>query len=305
MLWKNDNNFICIRPPMHTSVRNSPTLSSDASPIRYEDRSLRLPKKLTYSALNGRSWKYLCAALFATALAGACHAPRRTVLTISVAASLTEAIGEIEAAYKHEHPAVELRNNFGSSGTLAQEIERGAPVDVFLSAAAKPMDELVAKGLIVPGSRQDLLRNTLVLIAPQDSKLENFQGLADGSVRVIALGDPASVPAGQYGQQTLRALHLLDQLGSKLVLAKDVRQVLTYVETGNADAGLVYGTDAQVSGKVRVVATAPDETHDPIVYPVAVINGRNEDEARKFADYLNGSSAKAVFMKRGFTIASP
>jgi molybdate transport system substrate-binding protein len=256
--------------------------------------------------MNGPSWKCLCVALFATALAGACHAPDRTVLTISVAASLTDAIGEIEAAYKQEHPAVELRNNFGSSGTLAQEIERGAPVDVFLSAAAKPMDELIEKGLIVPGSRHDLLRNTLVLIAPQDSKLENFQRLADSSVRVIAMGDPASVPAGQYGQQTLRALHLLDQLGSKLVLAKDVRQVLTYVETGNADAGLVYGTDAQVSGKVRVVARAPDETHDPIVYPVAVIRTRrNEDESRKFADYLNGSSAKAVFMKRGFTIASP
>jgi molybdate transport system substrate-binding protein len=201
---------------------------------------------------------------------------------------------------------VDFSNNLGSSGTLAAQIDQGAPADVFLSAAAKPMDELEANGLIVVGTRRNLLRNSLVLIAPLDSKLRDFQGLADSSIRLIALGDPASVPAGQYGRQTLIALHLLDKLNSKFVFAKDVRQVLTYVETGNADAGLVYATDAQASGKVRVVATAPESTHDPIVYPAAVVKGTHNDEAaRRFVEYLGNPAANAIFVKHGFTIAAP
>jgi molybdate transport system substrate-binding protein len=113
------------------------------------------------------------------------------LLTVSVAASLTDATEEVEAIYRSGHPGVNLRNNFGSSGTLAREIEDGAPVDVFLSAASKPMDDLQAHGLIATGSRRNLLRNTLVLIAPRGSDLSDFRQLADSSVRTIALGDPA------------------------------------------------------------------------------------------------------------------
>jgi molybdate transport system substrate-binding protein len=236
----------------------------------------------------------------------ACVGSAQTTLTISAAASLKDALAETEAAYKQSHANVAFSNNFGSSGTLATQIDQGAPADVFLSAAAKPMDELEAKGLIVSGTRRNLLRNSLVLIAPLDSRLRDFQSLADGSIRSIAVGDPASVPAGQYGRQTLIALHLLDKLNSKLVFAKDVRQVLTYVETGNADAGLVYATDTQASGKVRVVATAPDSSHDPIVYPAAVVKGTHSEEAaRKFVEYLGSPAARAIFVKHGFTIAAP
>jgi len=230
----------------------------------------------------------------------------QTTLSVSAAASLKDALAEVETAYAKGHAHLEFSNNFGSSGTLAMQIDQGAPADVFLSAAAKPMDDLEAKELIVAGTRGNLLRNSLVLIAPHDSGLHDFQGLTGSSVRTIALGDPASVPAGQYGRQTLASLHLLDQLNAKLVLGKDVRQVLTYVETGNADAGLVYATDAQISSKVRVVATAPDSTHDPIVYPVAVVKGsRNEQAARSFVDYLSSADAKAIFVNHGFTIAAP
>ena len=236
----------------------------------------------------------------------ACVGSAQTTLTISAAASLKDALAETEAAYKQSHANVAFSNNFGSSGTLATQIDQGAPADVFLSAAAKPMDELEAKGLIVSGTRRNLLRNSLVLIAPLDSRLRDFQSLADGSIRSIAVGDPASVPAGQYGRQTLIALHLLDKLNSKLVFAKDVRQVLTYVETGNADAGLVYATDTQASGKVRVVATAPDSSHDPIVYPAAEVKGTHSEEAaRKFVEYLGSPAARAIFVKHGFTIATP
>ena len=234
----------------------------------------------------------------------ACRATHPTVLTVSAAASLTDAIQEIEAGYRQNHPGVEVRNNFGSSGTLARQIEDGAPVDVFFSAASKPMDELENRGLIAAGSRRNLLRNTLVLIAPRDSKLSGFQQLGDASVRTIALGDPASVPAGQYGMQTLVSLHVLDKARGRLVLAKDVRQVLAYVATGNADAGIVYATDALTTSGVRTVAAAPEAAHDPIVYPAAAIaSGHHAEAARAFVEYLGGPVARAVFEKRGFTMA--
>ena len=230
----------------------------------------------------------------------------QTRLTVSAAASLKDALAETEAVYEHGHSNIEFSNNFGSSGTLAQQIDQGAPVDLFLSAAAKPMNDLAANGLIVTSTRRNLLRNTLVLIAPLDSKLRDFQGLTDKSIRLIALGDPAGVPAAQYGKQKLLSFHLWEQLSAKYVLGKDVRQVLTYVETGNADAGLVYATDAKASGKVLVVATALESTHDPIVYPVAVVKGgHNEEASRRFVEFLRSPIAQAIFVKHGFTIAAP
>lgn len=262
-------------------------------------------RKMLCCSVRGRLNKPLHAlAILSLALVcNQCSAQSTTALTISVAASLTDAIQEIEAAYRQEHPHVEIKNNFGSSGTLAREIEHGAPVDVFFSAAFRPMDELQAQGLILAGTRHDLLRNTLVLIAPAGTHLAGFPQLLDRSVRFVALGDPNSVPAGQYGQQTLASMHLLDPLRSKLVFAKDVRAVLAYVETGNADVGLVFATDAASSSKVRVIATAPDAAHDPIVYPAAVIaHGKNQTAARMFVDYLSSAKAKAIFKKRGFLV---
>jgi molybdate transport system substrate-binding protein len=247
---------------------------------------------------------YSTALVVMVALIGAWYTPQHTVLTLSVAASMQDAIAEAETVYQRDHADVEFRNNFGGSGALVQQIESGAPVDAFFSAAAKPMDDLQANGLVAPGTRHDLLLNTLVLIAPRDSKLRGFEGLTDKSVRTIALGDPGSVPAGRYGQQTLTALHLFDQVKSKLVLAKDVRQVLAYVETGNADAGIVYATDAEISNRVRIVATAPDWSHDRIVYPMAVVKtSHNEEAARRFIEFLGTPAAKAIFIKHGFTVA--
>ncbi len=244
----------------------------------------------------------LCAALLLLAASlGGCRAPAHTTLEVSAAASLEDALTEAETVYRHDHAGAEFRNNFGSSGTLERQIEQGAPADVFFSAGSKQMDALQEKGLIVSGTRRNLLGNSLVLIAPLDSSLRDFQGLAGSSVRLIALGDPASVPAGQYGQQTLIALHLFDKLQPKFVWGKDVRQVLTYVETGNADAGLVYATDARVSGRVRVVAAAPASSHAPIVYPAAVVKGsRNQQAAGQFLEFLASPAAQSIFEKYGF-----
>ena len=238
------------------------------------------------------------------ALLTGCGTPGRSTLTLSVAASLQDAIVEVESSYRHDHGAVDFRNNFGSSGTLAREIEQGAPVDAIISAGSKPIDDLQAKGLLEPGTRTNLLRNSLVLIAPRDSSLSGFEGLAGPAVRLVALGDPASVPAGQYGRETLISLKLYDKLRSKIVLGEDVRQVLTYVETGNADAGLVYATDAMISAKVRVVTVAPESTHDPIVYPLVIVAGaRNAKAMQDFAAYLSSPAARAIFVKHGFTMA--
>ena len=248
---------------------------------------------------------FLAVCLLLMVLSG-CHNRQRISLTVSAAASLQHALGEVETAYFAGHPKVDLRNNFGSSGTLAREIEEGAPVDVFLSAAAKPMDDLESKGLITAGTRENILHNSLVLITPLDSKLQGPAGLADRSIRIIAVGDPSSVPAGQYAQQTLNALHLNDQVKGKLVLGKDVRQVLTFVETGNADAGFVYATDARNSESVRVAATVPESAHEPIVYPAAVVKtSANPEAARTFVEFLGSPEARAIFTRNGYTLATP
>ena len=242
--------------------------------------------------------------LFIALLFAGCRVAQRPTLTLSIAASLQDAMVEIESKYQQDRGPVEFRNNLGASGTLAREIEQGAPVDAIISAGAKPVDDLQAEGLLAQGTRTNLLRNTLVLIAPPDSKLTGFDDLATPAVRLVALGDPASVPVGQYGRQTLNALNLYDKLHAKIVLGKDVRQVLTYVETGNADAGLVYGTDAHISTKVRVVAVAPESSHDPIVYPLAIVAGsRNQEATRDFVVYLSSPAARAIFIKHGFTMA--
>ena len=239
---------------------------------------------------------------FASIMDG-CHSSQQVILTLSVAASLQDSITEVETAYRRDH-TIEFRNNFGASGTLAREIEQGAPVDAFISAGAKPTDQLAAEGLLQQETRADLLRNSLVLIAPTGSDLQSFEALKGHQVRTIALGDPASVPAGLYGKQALESLHLYEQLRARIVLAKDVRQVLAYVETGNADAGLVYATDAQLSHGVRVVAIAPENAHDPIVYPVAAIrSSQNQAAVRDFIAFLRSPAAREIFARHGFKMA--
>ena len=173
---------------------------------------------------------------------------------MSAAISLKDALDELGPIFqvqqhrKNGGNGTAVTYNYGGSGTLARQIEQGAPVDVFFSAAEKQMDELAAQDLIVADTRYDLVGNALVLIAPvQSTALHNFQDLTGSVVKTIALGETSTVPAGMYARQTLEHLGLFAALEKKVVYAKDVRAVLTYVETGNADAGLVYQTDANTS----------------------------------------------------------
>jgi molybdate transport system substrate-binding protein len=158
--------------------------------------------------------------------------------------------------------------------------------------------------LVDAGTRRDMVRNQLVLIAPvSNPTIHSFQDLSNPATKIVALGEPATVPAGTYARQTLEHLGMLATVEKKIVLAKDVRAVLTYVETGNADAGLVYQTDAQGSAKVRIVAVAPTDSHDPIVYPAAILKGaKNLSEAKSFFTFLSGTEAREIFQKHGFLI---
>src|SRR6202041_2377490 len=201
-------------------------------------------------------------------------------VTMSAAISLKDALDQLGREYERDHPGAKVTFNYGGSGTLQRQIEQGAPVDLFFSAAEKQMDQLQEKGLVDAGTRRNIVANRLVLIAPAaNQSLHGFDGLTDPSVKIVALGEAATVPAGMYARQTLDKLGLLAAVEKKAVYAKDVRAVLTYVETGNADAGVVYQSDAQGSTKVRIVATAPADAHDPIVYPAAVIKGAHNAAA--------------------------
>ncbi|MGH9747770.1 MAG: molybdate ABC transporter substrate-binding protein [Candidatus Acidiferrales bacterium] len=227
-------------------------------------------------------------------------------LTVSAAISLKDALDEIAHLYSAEHPGTDVHFNLGGSGTLQRQIEQGAPVDIFISASPKEMDGLAAKDLLLPGTRRDLVKNSVVLIVPAGtSAISSFQDLAKPAAKFIAIGEPQIVPAGKYAQEVLTHFGLYDRLKPKLVLAKDVRQVLTYVETGNADAGIVYATDAKISNKVAVVATAPEDSHSPVVYPGAVIkNSANPASAKNFLEFLTGAKSSAVFRKYGFIPAA-
>ena len=225
-------------------------------------------------------------------------------LTISAAASLKNALEEIKGMYLKEKPNAKVAITYGGSGALQQQIEQGAPVDVFLSAATSNMSTLKNKGLLEDTTIKNILKNKVVLIAPVTSKLEikAFSEAAGSGVKKIALGEPATVPAGKYAQQVFTYYKNLDAVKAKAVYAKDVTEVLTWVASGNADLGVVYSTDAKSSTKVKILATAPEASHDPVVYPGAVVKATDQPVASKdFLNYLTSKKAELVFEKYGFS----
>lgn len=227
-------------------------------------------------------------------------------LLIAAAASLQNALQEIDPLFESTNRGITVNYNFAASGPLQQQIEQGAPVDLFISAATRQMDALQAKNLILTDTRRNLLTNSLVLVVPRNSTLglTNFRELTNANVKKISVGEPRSVPAGQYAEEVFKNLGILEQLRSKFVYGNSVRNVLGTVESGNADAGIVYTTDAQISKQVKQVATAPNNLHSPIVYPMTVIRAsRNQQAARTYAQFLRNPQAQAVFRRYGFGIA--
>jgi molybdate transport system substrate-binding protein len=227
-------------------------------------------------------------------------------LLIAAAASLQEALKEVDPLFKSANPGITVNYNFAASGPLQQQIEQGAPVDLFIAAATRQMDALQKNNLILTDTRRNILTNSLVLVVPSNSTLgvTNFKQLTNSNVKRISVGEPRSVPAGQYAEEVFKNLGILDQLKPKFVYGNSVRNVLGTIESGNADAGVVYATDAKISNKVKQVATAASNLHSPIVYPMAVITAsKNQSTARTYAQFLTSQKAQAVFKKYGFGIA--
>jgi len=226
-------------------------------------------------------------------------------LTVSAAASLQDVMKAIKPLYEEAYPDREIVYNFASSGSLQRQIEQGAPVDVFMSAAVDKMDALAEKDLIINETRRDLLKNQMVLVIQEGNKanlnITDFEDLNTEKVNLIALGEPESVPAGRYAQDVLNSFNIADKVNAKAVYGKDVRQVLNYVATGNVEAGIVYRTDAQVSDNVEIIATAPEDSHSPVVYPVAVIKDSDTPEiGKELIEFLTTEEAQAVFEDYGF-----
>lgn len=258
----------------------------------------------------------LCLAILLTAVAGCQSAPASTPapapapkpeaeLLISAAASLTDVMAALIEDYKTVAPEVTITPTFGSSGTLQTQIEEGAPADLFLSAGKKQMTALADKNLLLTGTNTDLLENKVVLIVPKDSgaNIASFEDLATDKVKVVALGEPTGVPVGQYSEEVFKTLGILDAVKAKANYASDVRQVLTWVESGEVDCGVVYETDAKTSDSVKVVCPAPEGSHAKIIYPAAAIAATSHpDEARAFLEYLAGDAAAKIFKDFGFTV---
>lgn len=234
-------------------------------------------------------------------------AAQNVELTVAAAASLTDVSKELATAYQSVAPNVTVNFTYGASGTLQTQIEQGAPVDIFLSAATKQMDALDKEGLLQDGTKTNLLENKVVLIVPKSSTLglTSFNDLASDKVKKVAIGDPASVPAGQYAQTVLTNLKIWDTVNAKSTLGTDVRTVLTDVETGNVDAGIVYSTDAMTSTNVNVICEAPAGSVDKIIYPAAVLkSSQHVTESQNFIDFLKSDTAVTIFKKYGFSMAS-
>ncbi len=225
---------------------------------------------------------------------------RADEVTVSAAASLTNAFSELKGLFENEHPGLTVNTNFAASNPLLKQIQEGAPVDVFASADQQTMDKAEQCGVLVPGTRVDFALNDLVLIVPKGApKPADLQGLS--ALGRIAIGNPDSVPAGRYAKASLTTAGLWDILQPKFIPGNSVRQVLDYVSRGEVDAGFVYRTDALLrADKVDIVLNA--EGHDPVSYPIAVVNtGKNAAAGKEFTAFVLSGAGQVVLAKYGFS----
>jgi molybdate transport system substrate-binding protein len=236
-------------------------------------------------------------------LTGFVEVARTDEILVAAAASLTDVLKELSAAYQSKGKNT-VNFNFGPSSTLARQIEEGAPADVFFSADLPQMDNLDKNGRLEPGTRKNLLSNQLVIIVPADSKLGigSPKDLLKSEVKRIALAEPP-VPGGAYSGKYLEAEGLWDKIKPKVVPVQDVRATLASVESGNVEAGFVYKTDAAVSKKAKIVYEVPIDKGPKIVYPVAIVKeSKRKDTARDFLNYVQTPASKELFKKYGFVV---
>ena len=230
-------------------------------------------------------------------------------MILSVAISMKDAIEELGRQFERARPTVVLRFNLGASGELQKQIEAGAPVDLFISAAERQMDELEKKGLTLSATRRTVARNVLTVIVPADSRLDLRQAedLLEPQVQRIVIGNPKTVPAGQYAEACLRTLNLWERLTPKLVFSENARQALEYVSRGEVEAGFVYATDAATRvGRTREAFRPPIESYPSVTYPAAMVVGsRHPVTAQAFLDLLSSAEGQRVLSRFGFLPPSP
>ncbi|MFV8811860.1 molybdate ABC transporter substrate-binding protein [Yersinia enterocolitica] len=227
-------------------------------------------------------------------------------ITVFAAASLTNALQDIAVQYKKEKQ-VDVVASYASSSTLARQIEQGAPADLFISADQQWMDYAIDKQQMVANTRYTLLGNELVLIAPKDSKITkvaidkktDWKKLLEGGR--LAVGDPDHVPAGIYAKESLENLGAWATLAPEMARANNVRSAMALVERAEAPLGIVYGSDAIASDKVKVVGVFPEASHKPVEYPMAIVKGHENPTVTAFYDYLKSPAAAVIFKKYGFT----
>ena len=226
-------------------------------------------------------------------------------VTVLAAASLTDALDEIITEYEKDSD-VTITASYAGSGDLVQQIQGGAPCDIFVSASKSNMDVLEDEGYIKADTRKDLLTNTLTLIAAiEKADAVTMDSLTSGEIGVIAVGEPESVPAGKYAAQVFESLGITGDLEGRLVYAKDVRAVLNYVESGDADCGFVYRTDAMLLNEETgvIIGDVAEGLHDSVVYPAAILKDAPAgDEAVDFFEFMQSDFTKDVFVKYGFTV---
>ncbi|MCA0986593.1 molybdate ABC transporter substrate-binding protein [Guptibacillus algicola] len=222
--------------------------------------------------------------------------PNQTI-TVAAASSLSDAMEETIESYEETHPDIDISLHVASSGVLANQIKQEAPIDVFVSASNEHFSAV--DSLMDDTYRTDLLTNELVVITKEDTTVTTWDDLLSKNVKRIAIGTPETVPAGAYAQEALTSMDLWKDLESKLIYSKDVRQVLTYVETGNSEAGIVYSSDLNASEDVMMVARVPQENYSTIIYPAGVVKGAPQ-AAEEFFTYLKSDQAMQTFEDYGF-----
>jgi len=234
-----------------------------------------------------------------------CQKKESVELTVFSGAGLKDILPQITNEYTRKHPEIKVSINFASTGTLQKQIEQGAYADLLILPGIKQLAALEAKETVDKSTRQDIVSDEIVLVVPSDDqKIKDFTDLTAPEVTKICLGEPVTVPAGEFAKETLVYLKLWNKLQTRLILAKDVRQVLTYVETGNVDAGLVYNSTARAApdpAKIKVVAKATPEMHKPIIFKAVLLKGTKEREkALDLLHFLAGPEAMKIFEKNGF-----
>ena len=230
----------------------------------------------------------------------------KTEIIIGAAASLQDVISQIKPLYEQQYPQQTLTATFASSGTLQRQINQGAPIDVFISADRTKIDKLDQQGLLIDSSIQNLVSNQIALVTTTDNPLElsGFKDLLKDKVKTLALGEPNTVPGGKYAQEVLEHYEIANQVKPKAVYAKDIRQVLNYVTTQNADVGMIYLTDARSRQQdLQIIAIAPLATHSSIDYAIAITQAsRSPQVAENFVDFLFKEPAQTIFKQSGFLV---